>query len=218
MPDSEKEKLVRLCERQQVALIEDDTYAAMGRDDIPLKAVKAWDRSGSVIYCASLRKTLAPGMRLGWIAGGRWQARINMLKYAQSRVTETLSQLAVAEVMASSAHDRHLARLRRVFTVQREQMADASASHFPAGTRLSVPGGSMLLWVELPPGTSAQAVFNTAIRQGIRVSPGSLFSNSSRFDHFLRISCGAPYSAQADEALRKLAGIVSVEAARAGAG
>jgi DNA-binding transcriptional MocR family regulator len=76
MPDSEKEKLVRLCERQQVALIEDDTYAAMGPDDIPLKAAKAWDRSGSVIHCASLRKTLAPGMRLGWIAGGRWQARI----------------------------------------------------------------------------------------------------------------------------------------------
>jgi DNA-binding transcriptional MocR family regulator len=76
----------------------------------------------------------------------------------------------------------------------------------------------MLLWVELPPGTSAQAVFNTAIRQGIRVSPGSLFSNSSRFDHFLRISCGAPYSAEAGEALRKLAAIVSVEAARAEAG
>jgi len=216
MPDAEKEKLVRLCERQQVALIEDDTYAAMGRDDIPLKAAKAWDRSGSVIHCASLRKTLAPGLRLGWIAGGRWQARIQMLKYAQSRVTETLAQITVAEFMASSAYDRHLARLRRMLTLQREQMADAIASHFPAGTRLSVPGGGMLLWVELPPGTSAQAVFNTAIRQGIRVSPGSLFSNSSRFDHFLRISCGAPYTAQAGEALRKLAEIVSTEAARAG--
>jgi DNA-binding transcriptional MocR family regulator len=213
MPDSEKEKLVALCERQQVALIEDDTYGALGPDDIPLKAAKAWDRSGSVIYCASLRKTLSPGLRLGWVAGGRWQARIKMLKYAQSRANDMLGQLAVAEFMASSAYDRHLARLRRMLNVQREQMAEAIAAHFPAGTRLSVPHGSMMLWVELPAGTSAQAVFDTAIRQGIRVAPGCMFSNSSRFDHFLRISCGSPFSSQTDDALRMLAGIVSAHAA-----
>lgn len=212
MPDSEKEKLVALCERQQVALIEDDTYGALGPDDIPLKAAKAWDRSGSVIYCASLRKTLSPGLRLGWVAGGRWQARIKMLKYAQSRANDMLGQLAVAEFMASSAYDRHLARLRRMLNVQREQMAEAIAAHFPAGTRLSVPHGSMMLWVELPAGTSAQAVFDTAIRQGIRVAPGSMFSNSNRFDHFLRISCGSPFSSETDSALRKLAGIVSAQA------
>jgi len=212
MPDAEKEKLVALCERQQVALIEDDTYGALGPDDIPLKAAKAWDRSGSVIYCASLRKTLAPGLRLGWVAGGRWQARIKMLKYAQSRANDMVGQLAVAEFMASSAYDRHLARLRRMLNVQREQMAEAIAAHFPAGTRLSVPHGSMMLWVELPAGTSAQAVFDTAIRQGIRVAPGSMFSNSNRFDHFLRISCGSPFSSETDDALRKLAGIVSAHA------
>lgn len=212
MPDSEKEKLVALCERQQVALIEDDTYGALGPDDVPLKAAKAWDRSGSVIYCASLRKTLSPGLRLGWVAGGRWQARIKMLKYAQSRANDMLGQLAVAEFMASSAYDRHLARLRRMLNVQREQMAEAIAAHFPAGTRLSVPHGSMMLWVELPAGTSAQAVFDTAIRQGIRVAPGSMFSNSNRFDHFLRISCGSPFSSETDDALRKLAGIVAAQA------
>lgn len=211
MPDAEKEKLVALCEGQQVALIEDDTYGSLGHDDIPLKAAKAWDRSGSVIYCASLRKILAPGLRLGWMAGGRWQARIQMLKYAQSRSNEALAQITVAEFMASSAYDRHMLRLRRLLNVQREQMAEAIAAHFPAGTRLSVPGGSMLLWVELPPGTSAQAVFDAAIRQGIRVAPGSMFSNSSRFDHFLRISCASPFSSEVDQALRKLAAIVSAQ-------
>ena len=100
MPDAEKEKLVRLCERQRIAVIEDDTYGALGPDDIPLKAAKAWDRDGSVIYCASLRKTLAPGLRLGWVAGGRWQARIHMIKYAQSRANEILAQFTVAEFMS----------------------------------------------------------------------------------------------------------------------
>lgn len=211
MADEDKARLVRLCERRQVALIEDDTYGALTHDDVPLRAAKSWDSTGSVIYCASLRKTLAPGLRLGWITGGRWQARIQMLKYAQSRTNEALAQMAVAQFMALSAYDRHLARLRRLLNAQREQMAEAIARYFPPGTRLTVPNGSMLLWVEMPAGTSAQAVFDAALLQGIRVAPGSMFSNSSRYDHFLRISCGFPFSDGIDEALRKLADIVSVQ-------
>jgi DNA-binding transcriptional MocR family regulator len=171
---------------------------------VPLKAVKAWDRAGGVIHCASLRKILAPGMRLGWISGGRWHARIQMLKYAQSRANEALPQLTTAEFMGSSAFDRHLARLRRQLKVQREQVSECIAACFPEGTRLSVPEGSLLLWVELPEARSAQAVFDAALKQGIRVVPGTLFSNSGRFDHFMRISCGSPFSASAEQALRQL--------------
>ncbi|MDB5965482.1 MAG: transcriptional regulator, GntR family [Polaromonas sp.] len=209
MADDDKARLVRLCEQQHVALIEDDTYGALGHDDVPLKAAKAWDRSGTVIYCASLRKILAPGLRLGWMTGGRWQARIQMLKYAQSRTNEALAQMTAAQFIALSAYDRHLARLRRLLNAQRDEMAEAIARHFPAGTRLTVPQGSMLLWVEMPTGTSAHGVFEASLREGIRVVPGPLFSNSNRFDHFLRISCGFPFSADTDKALRTLADIVA---------
>jgi DNA-binding transcriptional MocR family regulator len=211
IPDAEKARLVALCTQHGVPLIEDDTYSALGSDDTPLKALKHWDDAGQVIHCASLRKTLAPGMRLGWMTGGRWQARIEMLKYAQSRANEALSQIAMAEFMASSAHDRHLSRLRRWLKRQREQTAQAIATHFPPGTRLSVPNGGLLLWVELPGARSAQAVFETALARGIRITPGALFSNSNRFDHFIRISCGAPFTAEADRALRQLGGIVAAD-------
>ena len=209
MPDTEKARLVALCEQHQLPLIEDDTYSALGSDDTPLKALKSWDQTGNVIHCASLRKTLAPGLRLGWISGGRWQARIEMLRYTQSRANEALAQIAMAEFMASSAHDRHLARLRRVLKRQREQTAAAIAAHFPAGTRLSEPPGSMMLWVELPERRSALAVFEAALAQGIRIAPGALFSNSNRFDHFMRISCGTPFTREADAALKQLANIVA---------
>jgi DNA-binding transcriptional MocR family regulator len=209
MPDDAKARLVALCEQHAVPLIEDDTYSAFAADDVPLKALKHWDQSGNVIHCASLRKTLAPGMRLGWMTGGRWQARVEMLKYAQSRANEALSQIAMAEFIASSAHDRHLARLRRLLQRQREQMADAIATHFPAGTRLNVPGGSMLLWVELPQRRSSQQVFEAALARGIRIAPGNLFSNSARFDHFMRISCGTPFTHATDQGLRELAAIVA---------
>jgi DNA-binding transcriptional MocR family regulator len=190
-------------------VIEDDTYSALTSDDVPLKAVKAWDRSGGVIHCASLRKILAPGMRLGWISGGRWHARIQMIKYAQSRANEALPQLIAAEFIGSSAFDRHLARLRRQLKTQREQVSESIAACFPEGTRLSVPDGSLLLWVEMPKPRAAQAVFETALAQGIRVVPGSLFSNSGRFDHFMRISCGFTFDEKAEQALRQLGRIVT---------
>lgn len=204
MPDAHKERLVELCSRFEVPVIEDDTYSALCDDGVPLKAVKAWDRDGSVIHCASLRKTLAPGLRLGWVSGGRWHARIQMLKYAQSRANEALSQITAAEFIAGSAYDRHLARLRRLLKAQREQVAECIVGSFPEGTRFNVPAGSLLLWVQLPEGCEAQRVSDAALERGIRVVPGPLFSNSKRYDNCLRISSGFPVTAEAQQGLREL--------------
>lgn len=216
MPDVRKMRLVQLCDQHGIPLIEDDTYSELVNGDTPLTALKAWDHSGNVIYCASLHKTLAPGMRLGWMTAGRWQARVEMLKFAQSRQNEEWSQITAAEFMASSAYDRHLRRLRGALRMQRERTAEAIAAYFPSGTRLSIPDGGMALWVELPRKLSSETVFDAALLEGILVAPGSMFSNSNRFDHFVRISCGEPYSPDLDRALLRLGQIVdqSIEGKR----
>lgn len=208
MPEAAKERLVALCAAHGIPLIEDDTYGALADAGTPLRALKSWDRDGNVIHCASLHKILAPGLRLGWISAGRWQSRVAMLKYAQTRSNEELGQIAAAEFMASSAYDRHLRRLRAALRVQRERTAETIATCFPAGTRLNEPAGGIALWVELPQRLSSKRVFDAALREGILVAPGLMFSNSGRFDHFLRISCGWPYSDAIDAALRRLGGIV----------
>ena len=213
MPDAEKERLVALCTAQNIPLIEDDTYGALTKDDTPLKAAKAWDNlapgQGQVIYCASLTKILAPGMRLGWMLGGRWFERIKMLKHAQSRPNDVLAQAAVASYMASSSYDRHLAKLRRRLHQQREQIAEAVAQHFPPGTRLSPPQGAMMLWIELPDRRSSWALFEAALKRGVRITPGTLFANSSRYDHFLRLSCGAAFTPEVAQAVATLGRIAS---------
>jgi DNA-binding transcriptional MocR family regulator len=204
MPDANKEKLVQWCEAHQIPLIEDDTYAATGNDETLPPALKAWDNTGNVIHCASLHKTLAPGMRLGWIAPGKWYARVEMLKYAQSRFNEALPQMVAADYMASGAYDRHLRRLSSHLRTQRERMAGAIARYFPAGTRLSVPQGGMVIWIELPGQRSTESLFREALREGICISPGLMYSNSRRFNHFLRLNCGAPFTYESDQALRRL--------------
>ena len=209
MPDAHKARLVALCEAQHIPLIEDDSYSALANSEVPLTPAKAWDSSGNVIYCASLHKILAPGLRLGWMVAGRWQARVNMLKYAQTRYNEELPQIIVAQFIASSAYDRHLRRLSNALKSQRERSAEVISAYFPPGTRLTMPDGGVSLWVELPQKLSSRIVFDAALKAGILVSPGLLYSNSNRFDHFMRINCGSPYSEELDLGLRCLGRIVA---------
>jgi DNA-binding transcriptional MocR family regulator len=204
MPDSHKARLVEFCRRHRIPLIEDDTYSALSNREAPLKALKAWDTDGNVIHCASLHKVLAPGLRLGWINAGRWQSRVEMLKYAQSRSNEELAQLAAADVMASSAYDRHLRRLRASLKTQRARTAEAVAVHFPAGTRLNEPDGGLSLWAALPDGLSSRHLFELALREGILIAPGLMFSNSERYDGFVRLNCGSPFSPEIEAALQRL--------------
>ena len=208
MPDAHKARLAALCEERGIALIEDDTYSELLDAPAPLRALQSFDRSGNVIHCASLHKVLAPGLRLGWIHAGRWHARVEMLKYAQSRSNEALAQWAAGGFIASGAYERHLRQLRASLRTQREQTAQAVARHFPPGTRLNLPPGGLQLWVELPDRLSSVAVFEAALQEHILVAPGTLFSNSTRCDHYLRINCGLPWTPVVEAGLRRLGEIV----------
>ena len=204
MPDTHKARLVQLCAEHGTVLIEDDTYGDLVDTEQPLSTLKHWDRTDNVIYCASLNKTLAPGIRLGWISAGQWHDRVEMLKHMQSRGCEALSQLAVSAFMKTPSYERYLRRLRKTLTQQRQQMSAAITRYFPPGTRITHPRGGTLLWVELPAEQASMTFFHAALKVGIQILPGDIFSNAQRFSHFVRIGCGAPYSPKIDEALATL--------------
>ncbi|KVW71521.1 PLP-dependent aminotransferase family protein [Burkholderia ubonensis] len=213
MPDDRKAALVALCARHGVAVIEDEPYRELVEAPQPVKPVKAWDRDGTVIYCPSLNKVLAPGMRLGWMSAGRWHARVKMLKFAHSRHNAALLQAVAAEFVGSGAFDRHLHRFREQLRAQRDATIDAIARHFPAGTRLNQPPGGLMLWVALPDGVCSEALFNAALEQGVRIAPGAIFSNTDRFDAFIRIGCARPFDAQLEAAFGTLGRLVRAAAA-----
>lgn len=214
MPDEDKARIAALCAQHAVPVIEDDIYGRLHDGPSLPRALKSWDETGNVIYCASAHKTFAPGMRLGWMMPGRSRARVEMLKFANTRPNDSVVQIAAAEVMGSRVYDRHLQKLRSNLLQWRNQTIDAIAECFPSGTRMSPPQGGLVLWVELPPGTSSDRVFDLALREGIRIAPGTLFSNSDRFANFMRINAGQPFSPLIDRSLRRLAEIVASPAAR----
>ena len=204
MPDSHKQRLVALCRAHRVALIEDDIYREFVETDDVLRPCKAWDTDGSVIYCSSLSKSYAPGLRLGWMNAGRWHERVQMIKFARSRNLPVWPQLLGARTVGSPAYMRHLVRLRQQLRVQRQAAAQAVARYFPIGTRLSLPAGGLSIWLELPEQISSSRLYDEALALGIRTAPGDMFSNTGHYDHFLRLSCGMPFTPEVEEAYRTL--------------
>lgn len=207
MPDDERARLVRVARLADIPIIEDDVYGELvfdGSRPRPLRAFAGPSDDSHVVLVSSVSKTLAPGYRVGWVAGGRWHDRIVRTKYSQTLACPTLPGMAVAEFLASGGYDRHLRRLRAALAGNIERYREAIAAEFPDGTRVAAPRGGFVLWVELPPRIDALALHEQALRRGIVVAPGPLFSARQRFGSFVRVSAGTPWSDRIASGIRTL--------------
>jgi DNA-binding transcriptional MocR family regulator len=214
MPEDDRERLVRITRRHDVPIIEDDVYGELvfdGSRPRPLRAFAGPSEDSHVLLVSSVSKTLAPGYRVGWVAGGRWHDQIVRLKYSSTLACPTLPGMAVAEFLASGGYDRHLRRLRAALAGNVERYREMIATEFPEGTRVSAPRGGFVLWVELPPGIDALQLHDQALRRRIVVAPGPLFSARQRFANFIRISAGTPWSERIAEGMRTLARLIARE-------
>ena len=212
MPDDERERLVRITKRHDIPVIEDDVYGELvfdGSRPRPLRAFAAPSHESHVLLVSSVSKTLAPGYRVGWIAGGRWHDQIVRLKYGATLACPTLLGMAVAEFLASGGYDRHLRRLRTAIAGNVERYREAIVTQFPEGTRVSAPRGGFVLWVELPAGVDALTLHEQALRRRIVLAPGPLFSARNRFTNFIRMSAGTPWSERVDEGIKTIARLVA---------
>jgi DNA-binding transcriptional MocR family regulator len=209
MPDEKKKKLVEILSKRQIPLIEDDIYGNLTFGPTRPKSAKAFDKDGWVMLCDSFTKTLSPGFRVGWVAPGRFRSRVEFLKFVNTSATASLPQMAIAEFLQNGGYDHHLRKIRRLYAAQMQQMSEAITRCFPAGTKLTRPGGGMCLWVELPPEVKALTLYHQAMAAGISIAPGPIFSAKQKFENFIRINCGNPWTEVLDNAIRKLGEIIA---------
>ena len=204
LPDGYKKALVELAERRNIVLIEDDVYGDLTFQGPRPRALKSFDRKGLVLLCSSVSKTVSPGLRIGWVAAGKFQAEIERLKLLTSVATAALPQLIIAEFLQSGGYDRHLKRLRTRLAGQMEAVRQAIAKYFPEGTRVSRPAGGYMLWVQLPTEVDALELYRAALAKHISILPGTIFSATGRFKNCIRINCGHTWSEAHDRALLTL--------------
>ncbi|MGB0563083.1 MAG: PLP-dependent aminotransferase family protein [Spirulinaceae cyanobacterium] len=209
MDDAKKQQLITLLNQSDTPLIEDDVYGELVFEGSRPKAIKAFDTEDRVLYCSSVSKTLSPGLRVGWCAGGRYQARVSQLKSILNQCTAVPLQLTVAEFLANGGYDRHLRQLRRAYQNQMHQMRQAIAEYFPVATCVTRPLGGHVLWLELPEGLDTLQLYWAARDRQIAIAPGVMFSVSGQdYRNCLRLNTALPWSpaiAQAVQALGQLA-------------
>ena len=210
MPEADRQGLVNLLEDAGVPLIEDDVYGELYFARTRPRSVKAFDRTGNVLFCSSFSKTLAPGFRVGWVAAGRHADAVERQKYIMSIATPSAPQMAMAAYLESGGFDRHLRRLRGTYRGLMARMSAAVADNFPVGTRMTRPQGGHVLWVEMPPEVDSIRLFENALQHGISIAPGPLFSACGDYRNFVRLNCSVPWSDSTDGAIRTL-GRLAVE-------
>ena len=209
MSETKKQALYELLVEHQVPLIEDDVYAELYFGSHPPKPVKSFDREGLVMHCSSFSKSLAPGYRIGWVAGGRYAEQIARLKLMTTISPSVPAQTALADYLQHGGYDRHLRKLRHALEMQQSAMLASAARHFPASTRVTRPSGGYFLWFEFPERLDSLQLLRLALAQGISLAPGPIFSASQGFRHCARLNYGHPWNPRSEQAMEVLGRLVA---------
>lgn len=192
MPDARKRQVLSLAQRYDIAIFEDDIYGELANDYPRPRTLKSWDIDGRVLLCSSFTKTVAPGLRVGWVVPGRYRDRVLHMKYAASATNVPSTQLAVAAFVREGHYHRHLRKMRQIYQANIEIYSGWCRQYFPCGICLTRPQGGYMLWVELPEEVDMVCVATQLRRLKIQVAPGSLFSASGKYRNCLRINCALP--------------------------
>lgn len=217
MSETHKDALVELMRRHALPLIENGVYDELYFGEGPPSTLKSRDRDGLVMHCNSFSKNLTASQHIGWILTGRYRAQVEALKLFNTLGTPVLPQLAIAQYLRQDGYDFHLRRLRRHLSQQARMMVAAVTRFFPPGTRVTAPDGGYLLWVGLPAGVKALALFARAQDRGISLAPGDIFGSAPSLGGYIRLNYSYPWTADTDAALRTLGQLAGELAAGAAA-
>jgi DNA-binding transcriptional MocR family regulator len=204
MSDAAKKRLVGILAAKGVPLIEDHIFAELAYDAAARRAAKCFDRGGNVMLCSSFSKSLAPGLKAGFIEPGRWHDAIRTLKFVASGGNSEVVELTLAELLESGGYERSLRQLRRRFEQQVDAARGVIAESFPRGTKVTRPTGGFILWVELPKACDTIALFEKLLERSISIAPGPMFSATQRYRNCMRVSVGQLWTERTERALREV--------------
>lgn len=208
-PDEAKKEIVRLLQRRDIPLVEDDIASDIHFGPRRPGTFKSHDTKGMVILCSSFSKTAAPGYRVGWMTPGRYRERAMEIKATTSVATASPGQMVLAEYLRSGRYERHLKQFRHAVEKQMRTLLAHVGEYFPAETRATNPKGGAVLWLELPRSVDSVEYFYRARAEGIGIAPGAIFTTRDGYANCIRLSSGGVWNEEMKAGLRRLGEIAS---------
>jgi 2-aminoadipate transaminase len=175
LSDARRRLLVRWATARGVPVLADEPYADIRFSGPPLTSLAALDPD-LVIQLGTFSKTLAPGLRVGWVrASEAVRKKLTTIKQASDLHTSTLNQRVVAKLLETFDFDAHLECVRATYRCRHAAMERALLRSMPTGTGWTRPEGGLFVWLSLPAGVTDSDVFEAALLRKVAVVPGGPF-------------------------------------------
>jgi DNA-binding transcriptional MocR family regulator len=203
--------LVTLAAETGLLIIEDDVYRELAYDASAPPSLWSLAQPGTVVRLGSFAKSLAPGLRLGWMTGPREIVGgiINGGLLDSGGGVNHFTALSVAALCAAGDFDRQVDNLRLAYSERRNVLAAALAEHLPEGCIVRKPGGGFFIWVGLPnDGPSAVDLAERAQAAGVAYIPGVRFNLEGGGQHNLRMAFSLFPPEALAEAARRLGQVI----------
>lgn len=194
-----RRRLIELADQYGVPIVEDDPYGQLRYEGEHLPSIVVLDSQsrddghpcyrGNVIYLSTFSKTLAPGLRLGWVvAPPEVIGKLVQAKQGADLHTATFNQMVAYEVSHGGFLDRHIQLIRKVYGERRELMLAAMDRYFPPEVEWTHPQGGLFLWGTLPDYMDAADVLKTCIKRKVAFVPGEPFHPTGGGKNTMRIN------------------------------
>jgi 2-aminoadipate transaminase len=220
-----RHELVHLANQYGIPIVEDDPYGQLRYEGQHIKPLVVLDAElhnehrngqyrGGVIYLSTFSKTLAPGLRLGWVVAPREVIqRLVMAKQGTDLHTSTFDQMVAYEVARGGFIDQHVRRLRDVYKARRDVMLVALERAFPSatGVRWTRPQGGLFLWVTLPGGIDTSRLLEAAVLEKVAFVPGVCFHPDGSGQNTMRLNFSNAGEAAIQDGIARLGRVVAAE-------
>lgn len=202
--------LLELAARHRLPVVEDDPYRELGFAGPPPPTLADLDGGDLVIHIGTFAKTLAGGLRLGWLAAAPAIVdHLARIKGTTDVATNGLTQLVVAELLVSGVYDEHLAALRAEHALRQEAMLHALTREMPQGAVATrrVTGG-LYLWCRLGLGLESRELLRGAVAAGVTFAAGPHFYADGAGGDEVRLCFSTVPPHQIADGVRRLASVV----------
>jgi len=197
-----------------IPIIEDDFVAGLSLDDHEQPPhLRALD--GDVIHVSTFSKRLIPSLRVGYVvAPEALRSSLRSMKRVVDLSSSGILQHALAEFMERGYLRAHMTRTTREYRARRNTLVAALRRSLPEEVTWHVPTHGIVLWLSLAPGLDADAVYQEALRQGVLVSPSTMWSVDAASPPGLRLAFCAEPEERLVEGARRLGKAIKTLLAR----
>jgi len=203
LPLSRREALAGLAKAGMLVL-EDDPYGLVRFEGEALPTVFELAGGENVVYSSSFSKTIAPGLRVGYLVlPDALAVEVEAIAAAAYITPALLSQATVYEFLRRGNLEPNLERVSGLLQARRDAMVAALERHLPEAS-WAVPEGGYFLWLELPPGIMTADL----LAEGVTFVPGVDFFAGAGGENALRLAFSYVSPAEIEEGTRRLASAV----------